>query len=85
MDIPLYHKREGYAVGKVQFSDFGNDFQVRCTKLTLASLHRTDLDFSLAQAQSVTGRFLPIAARYGASHGLALSIGKGQISGVKQH
>ena len=35
MDIPLYHKREGYAVGKVQFSDFSNDFQVRCTKLTL--------------------------------------------------
>ncbi|MGD9147631.1 MAG: hypothetical protein PVI80_18835, partial [Anaerolineae bacterium] len=35
VDIPLYHKREGYAVGKVQFSDFGNDFQVRCTKLTL--------------------------------------------------
>jgi hypothetical protein len=35
VDIPLYHKREGYAVGKVQFSDFGNDFQIRCTKLTL--------------------------------------------------
>jgi hypothetical protein len=31
----VYHKREGYAVGKVQFSDFGNDLQVRCTKLTL--------------------------------------------------
>ena len=31
----VYHKREGYAVGKVQFSDFGNDFQVRCTKLAL--------------------------------------------------
>ena len=31
----VYHKREGYAVGKVQFSDFENDSQVRCTKLTL--------------------------------------------------
>ena len=35
MDIPLYHKREGYAVGKVQFSDFDNDFPLRCTKLAL--------------------------------------------------
>ena len=34
----MYHKREGYAVGKVQLSDFENDFQVRCTKLTLVYL-----------------------------------------------
>ena len=44
VDIPLYHKREGYAVGKVQFSDFGNDFQVRCTKLTLASSYCPDCE-----------------------------------------
>jgi len=27
----LCHKREDYSIGKVQFSDFGNDFSLRCT------------------------------------------------------
>jgi hypothetical protein len=39
VEIPLYHKREGYAVGKVQFSDFENDFPFRCAKLTLVAQH----------------------------------------------
>ena len=52
---------------------------------TLLSFHRTAFGFFPAQAQALAGRFLPIPATCGASHGLALSIGKVQICGVKQH
>ena len=34
---PVYHQQEGFAVVKVQFSDFGNDLPSGCTKLTLVS------------------------------------------------
>jgi hypothetical protein len=33
---PVYHQQEGFAVAKVQFSDFDNDLPSGCTKLTLA-------------------------------------------------
>jgi hypothetical protein len=32
---PVYHQQEGFAVVKVQFSDFGDDLPSGCTKLTL--------------------------------------------------
>ena len=59
--------------------------QVFQEQYALVPFHRTDLGFIPAQAQSVTGRFLPISAFSSASHGLAPSIGKRQISRVKQH
>jgi hypothetical protein len=51
----------------------------------LVTFYRTDLGLFLAQARSVTGRFLSILVDSGAGHGPALSTRKGQIGGMEQH